>query len=70
MKIGFFTEKGKSLPTALTESGHRGSGYAKIGMTLLRYPDGTFELVTVSRDPLKGEEIARMQEWAKEVDPS
>ncbi|MFM0057079.1 hypothetical protein PQR64_15765 [Paraburkholderia phytofirmans] len=60
MKIAFFTEPGKKLPSSLRGVVNRGTRHSKIGLSLLQYPDGSFEVVDASRNLLKPDELERM----------
>lgn len=65
MKIAFFTEPGKKLPPALRGVVHRGTRHSKVALSLLQYPDGSFEVVDASRNLLKPDELERMLAEAK-----
>jgi hypothetical protein len=60
MKIAFFAKPGKKLPSALRGVVNRGTRHSKIGLSLLQYPDGSFEVVDASRNLLKPDELDRM----------
>ncbi|MEX3982789.1 hypothetical protein AB4Y45_27835 [Paraburkholderia sp. EG287A] len=59
MKIAFLAEAGKQLPSALSGPVRGGTKYAKVALSLLQYPDGSFSVVSASRDLLKPEELER-----------
>lgn len=61
MKVAFFAEPGKQLPRALRVGALRGTRYAKVSLTLLQSPDGTFEITGASRSVIKPEELERLK---------
>lgn len=65
MKIGFLLEPGKKLPPALRGAMTRGTRHSKVSLSLLQYPDGSFEVMAASRNALKPDELARMLEAVK-----